>query len=421
MPALQPNPSRPPKRPIVHRFLIVCVLLLAAHAARAQTPAAQGLTEREVVERVLLRPAFRQLTRALVDAQQGKARAAGAYPNPQLIYTREQTYNASGTGEDYLSVAQAIDLGGRRRLERKSGALRAQAAAEEAKLTLLGAAADARARFYECVYRAARARALEEWLAQITRALEVVKKREARGDAAQYDKLRLEREHAVAAARMGVEQAYYETARAKLAGLLELDPEQLVPSGTLLPESLTERHDVSSSPGLRALDVRSQAATVSAHAAGRGAIPDLRLEAGYKGVGMNSGGRTSGFLLGASLALPLWDRGTGLRAAARAEARQHDAEKLLLRVELSSEVDALHSQTEHIRAVAVRFREDSSRASSALVRTATAGYEGGELGLFELLDAYRGAAEDQLTALDMELSARQAAIELDRLTGTGLP
>ena len=107
--------------------------------------------------------------------------------------------------------------------------------------------------------------------------------------------------------------------------------------------------------------------------------------------------------------------------AAQGEARQHEAHKLLLTLELGSEVEALRSQSAHTRAVAQRFREESSQTSSALMRTATAGYEGGELGLFELLDAFRGAADDELAALDMELSARHAAIELDRLTGAALP
>ena len=410
------------KKPTAARVFSIAAAWLVAGTVSAQTPAASSpLTEREVVERVLARPAFQQLTRALVDAQRGRARAAGAHANPQLNYLREQTYDQLGTGEDYLSIAQTIDLGGRRRTERKAGEARVRAVEEEAKLTLLRAAAEARARFYQCIYREARVRALDEWLAHLQRALDIVAKREARGDAAPYDKLRLERERAVAAARKGAEQAELATARAKLAVLLAVDAPELATSGVLLPESLRDVPDASLNPELNALSARSHAATLSARAARRMAVPDLRLEAGYKGVGLNSGGRTDGFLLGATLVLPLWDRGAGLQAAASSEARQHAAQKLLLAVELTSEVAALRSHSEHMRSAALQFRDESSRVSSSLVRIATAGYEGGELGLFELLDAYRGAADDQLSALDMELSARRAVIELERLTGTGLP
>jgi cobalt-zinc-cadmium efflux system outer membrane protein len=404
-------------KPTVSRFLVLLCLSLSATSAAAQ----DELTDREVTDLVLARPALRELADAVVAAQLGRARAAGAYPNPQLNYMREQTYNDAGTAEDYVSMAQVIDLGGRQRLERKSGEARGRAAAESAKLTLLGAVADARARFYECLHRHTRIGALQTWLSQIEKALEVVARREARGDAAAYDKLRLERERAVASAKLGLEQAQYEAARVKLGGLLGRDPAQLAVEGTILPDAAKALHAGQPSPAIRALEEQGRAATLSAQAAERFLIPDLRLEAGYKGVTVNAGGRTDGYLLGASISLPLWDHGSGQRAAARGEARQHAAERLLLTLELSSEIDALRSQGDHTRAVAQRFREASSRTSSALIRTATAGYEGGELGLFELLDAFRGAADDELAALDMELSARHAAIQLDRLTGAAQP
>ena len=113
------------KKPTAARVFSIAAAWLVAGTVSAQTPAASSpLTEREVVERVLARPAFQQLTRALVDAQRGRARAAGAHANPQLNYLREQTYDQLGTGEDYLSIAQTIDLGGRRRTERKAGEAR---------------------------------------------------------------------------------------------------------------------------------------------------------------------------------------------------------------------------------------------------------------------------------------------------------
>ena len=39
------------------------------------------------------------------------------------------------------------------------------------------------------------------------------------------------------------------------------------------------------------------------------------------------------------------------------------------------------------------------------------------VGILELLDAYRGGLQDEMTALDLELAARHARIELDFVTG----
>ncbi len=68
-----------------------------------------------------------------------------------------------------------------------------------------------------------------------------------------------------------------------------------------------------------------------------------------------------------------------------------------------------------------RFREDARAASADLVRIATAGYQGGEMTLLELLDAYRGAGDDELTALDLDQAARRARVELDRATAADAP
>ena len=49
------------------------------------------------------------------------------------------------------------------------------------------------------------------------------------------------------------------------------------------------------------------------------------------------------------------------------------------------------------------------------------GYEGGELGLLEVLDAYRGQADDALTAIDLEHAAQRARIHVDRVAGVDQP
>jgi cobalt-zinc-cadmium efflux system outer membrane protein len=52
-----------------------------------------------------------------------------------------------------------------------------------------------------------------------------------------------------------------------------------------------------------------------------------------------------------------------------------------------------------------------------LSRTAETAYRAGEGGILELLDAYRTELDAELAALELELRARLARIELDELSG----
>lgn len=180
-------------------------LLLLGRAAAQEPARGLPLTEAEVVSRALRRTALTDALTGAIAIEEGRGRAAGAYPNPQLLYMREQTFGAFGTGEDYLSIAQTIDLGNRRGLLREAGRARARAAQSEAEAARVLVAAEARLRFYDVLYRQERLVALREWVARIDRALDIVTRREQRGDAATYDRRRFERERAVADGRVETE------------------------------------------------------------------------------------------------------------------------------------------------------------------------------------------------------------------------
>jgi len=416
------------QKPTVARSFI-CVLLLIALASTASAQEQERvapLTENEVVARALRRAPLTEALEGAVVAEEGRGRAASAYPNPELAYMREQTFGAFGTGEDYLSLSQTIDLGNRRGLRGNAGDARARAARREGDAARITVTADARQRFYEVLYRQSRVAALEGWGRTIDQALAIVARREQRGDAATYDRRRLERERAVARGRLATEQAALERAQARLRAILgEGAPDPSV-TGTLLPEAdpaaLPNLRTASTSrPDFLALDLRIEAASLDRTAASRWWLPDLRLEGGWKGVDLGRQGRTDGFLLGAALSIPLWDQSSGLARIAEGEARAARGRRALLESEVEGELSGARAEAVRLRQAAAEFREQTTSASGDLVRIASAGYEGGELGLLELLDAYRGAADDSLTALDMEHAARRARIELDRLTGAGLP
>jgi cobalt-zinc-cadmium efflux system outer membrane protein len=423
------------RRPTIARCFAAALLAFALPgASRAMEPApapaptdvvAAPLTEEDVVQRAVGRAPLVDALEGAVEVERGVAATLSAYPNPQLSYLREQTFGSLGTGEDYVSLSQVVDLGSRRSLRGSAAERRADAIAHEGEAVLVQVAAEARLRFYEVLHRQHRADALRTFGARIDTALEVVARREARGDAALYDRRRLERERAVAGDRLEAELATLERARARLVAILDgsMDPNLAVSvTGEILPPTdppglPSLRESLQRRPELRALESRRNAASLDRKAAGRWWVPDLRVEGGWKGIAVARQGRTDGFLLGAAVSLPLWNASAGLARTAEGEARIADGRRELLEAELLGEITGLRAEAVRLAAAARRAKERSTTAAPELVRIASAGYEGGELSVLELLDSYRGSTEDELAALELAYEARRARIELDRAAG----
>lgn len=405
--------------------LIGCVLAIHASTANADDPAPSAtLTEHDVIISALGRAPLRDSIEGAITAEEGRADAARAYPNPELSYAREQTFGNAGTAENYLVAAQTIDIARRRHRRGQAGDLRARAIRQDGETTRLSIAATARQRFYEALYRQKRVATLERWVAHVGEALDIVTRREKRGDAAAYDRKRLEREQTVTNGRLATERAQLAAARARLSAMLGAASKTGDATGTLLPDADPPDAEALTASSLKrpdfaALDLLARASDLDRTAAARWWLPDLRFELGWKGVDLGAAGRTDGFVAGASLAFPLWDRSEGLDRIAQGEARAARGRRALLASEVVGEIAGAREEAISLRRAAIDFRRKT--ASGDLVHMATVGYEAGEVSVLELLDAYRGAAEDETTSLEMELSARRSRIELDRLTGAKLP
>lgn len=397
--------------------------------ARAEetSAAVQALTEEDVVARALGRGALVDAITGKISAESGRARTAGAYPNPDVSYSRERVPGTEGSTEDRLTLAQPIDLGGRYGLRARAGEARAEAARKGGDAARLSVATEARQRFYDLLFRQQRVNAVATWAEQVRVALAAVILREERGDVATYDRRRLEREQAAAAGRLANEVALLGRARARLQAILgEVAP--ITVAGTLIPSAdpppLEEARSRSRSrPDLVAFDLVAQAHDLEGRAAGRWWVPPLTLEGGWKSVlpGAPSSDRADGYVAGVTLSLPLWDRQRGLAQTAEGEARSARGQRALLETELQGELAGAREEAVSLRKAGIELREQVRSASADVVRMSSLGYQAGELGILELLDAYRGGVEDELSALDMEHGARLARIELDQLVGAALP
>ncbi len=400
------------------------VALLAPAVVRA-APAA-SVDEPTVVRRALARAAVTDLVEGDTLAARASAVELRTWQNPELAYTREQTYGAAGTGEDYLWLAQTFDIGGRRSLRGRAALLRSEGAAARGESFKISLAAEVRQRYHEVLYRRLRAEALLLWSQRLGTALTAIAAREKAGDVARYDRRRLERELALARAREEVEATALARAWARLAALSDLDAAapQTVP-GALLPATRPEPADqytarAATRPDIRALE-RAEAATDLDHkAAGRARVPELTLGAGWKGVQYSSL-RSDGFVINAAVTLPVVDRGQGPRLRASAEGQALRGRLALVRQELAGEIVGLRVEADRLHVLAETFTRERRRDAEELMRIADAAYRGGELGILELLDAFRGAVDDELQGLELALLARRARIELERAAGGGLP
>jgi outer membrane protein, heavy metal efflux system len=145
-------------------------------------------------------------------------------------------------------------------------------------------------------------------------------------------------------------------------------------------------------------------------------LPEIALGAGIKQLAQGPFD-DSVPLVSAAIVLPLLDRQQPERSRATAQAQLARSQRSLMLARAAGDVRGLWQQANRLSNAARRFREKTVQLSPELIRIAEAAYQGGQTGILELLDAYRSALEAELQALDLEFNARQAHIELDRLTG----
>jgi cobalt-zinc-cadmium efflux system outer membrane protein len=165
------------------------------------------------------------------------------------------------------------------------------------------------------------------------------------------------------------------------------------------------------------LSRRAEAADLEGRAAARGWVPDVTLGVGPKRID-NGITQENATVFAVTIPLPVFDRQQAGEKRAAAEALNARGELSFARARAEGDLRGLHRQVERLVAASADYRTRAVGESAELLRIAEAAYQGGESTLLELLDAYRGALEAEMTALDLEWKARQARIDYDLLTGS---
>lgn len=398
-------------------FWRTSALAMAIGLLSPLTSLAAPLTENEALRRALTRPELAELARARIAEADAEVIAANTWANPSLELSRDKT---GASRESAWRLAQPLDVSGRRGLRQDAARLRLDATEADTRAGRAERAAEVRRGFHEVLRQQLAVNVMDAWRARFAVIGSVVDKLARAGDASGYDRRRLAREQQAAEAKTAEARAGLERSRARLAALIGSEPTEEGVSGALLPTlpaglpALQAR--LAQRPDLAALAARAEAANAD-HAAAQRNFPELTVGIGGKRTddGLL---RESGTLFSVSMALPIFDRQQGAERRSAAQAMAARAEQALARQKAEGDLIGLHRQLVQLIAAAERYRREAVAPSADLVRIAETAYRAGESTVLELLDAYKGALEAELTAIDLEGKARDARIELDQLTGS---
>ncbi len=404
----------------MHRWRLL-VSAAAICGPAAVIGSGQTLSEDQALVRLRAEHPRIEALRAAVEELAATVRQPSLPANPTVTFTRE---GAGLHSDDFLLVSQELPLSGRRRLLGEAAARAVTAAAARADDAQLAFETHLRLAFVDLLLAQAREEVLEAAVPELRRLVTVLAVREREGEGSRFDRLRAEREVAdvdadreAAAIQRLTAQAHVTsffapgTAPSGLSAAGDLsDRAPLDAVDSLVTRALTRRADY------RALATSEDRWTVERRAAERLRIPTAAVTAGLRRTGLSMA-RDSGYVVGATLAVPLFDRGQAQVARAAAAQVRVAAERRSLRTRIEREVRVAHGTASRYRGLADRYRSGSVEPAAELVSIAATAYEEGEYGILELLDAHRVALGARLRLLDLAAAGRRAGVELERAIG----
>jgi cobalt-zinc-cadmium efflux system outer membrane protein len=399
-----------------------CALALAGTIpAGAQASPHRPLTVVDAVEIARSRHPALAAASARRESVVALALQESAFPNPTLELRRENL-GSPLERDAFATIAQPLDLTGRRVALRASARGLDRRARADSTTTLRDVEASAARAFWRASLASALLTLAEQQRLDAARLAQMESDRAREGAVAEVAAIRTSVEHDRALVGEASAQAEWMRSRADLARAIGVDPDSLphidelaarlpqmdaAPAvGSLVASALTRRSELVS------LHAARDAATRRVSAERRGAVTDVVLEAGTK--------RTAGYstgVLAVSLPVPLFNRNTAGRARASAELQLVEADlratEQAVRAQIASALEAyralLAAQPAGIDSLVMR--------ASEVARIADGAYAAGGGSLLELLDARRARTETLVAALRWVADVRLAHLDLLRAIG----
>ncbi|MBK9167365.1 MAG: TolC family protein [Bryobacterales bacterium] len=382
---------------------------------------AQEWTETSIIQKFLDQNPMAREARARVAIAQAEARGRILYANPSFNYTRE------GAGlTEFFQAEQAIPINGRLKLLRQAGDSALRATEAEGAFDIWQARASLRLAFYEVLAAQERQAVYATGLKEIEDVIRVLRDREREGEGSKFDRLRTERERAELLAELGLVQAETELVRSRMLAFLPADIQIASVSGAIetplgaLPAAEMVRRALGAREDYRAEQRRLEQFRLEERAADRLKIPEPVLNAGFKRADIGQNRIANGGVVSITIPLPLFNKGQAEVARYSAEQERISARLQILTQRIRAAVEGT------VRALNVRvqardrYRQELADSGPELIKIATVAYQEGEIGILQLLDAYRSQRQAQLRMLDIQAAVKEAQIELERVVGEEL-
>jgi len=407
------------KKPIYNRCYTLHSLFLTSLFFSLPVQAEIPLTEAYIIEKVIRQSSVQDWIEGSINEAQSNIDAASHWDNPTFSYAMELPGNRNQNAlENSYMLSQSIDLSGRRGLQQSAARLRLQSveAGNQSRLALFEA--ETRLRFFDVLQRQQRIKIIVTWVKRLARLQKIITHRELAGDVSGYDLRRLQRESASAMTWQQSWERLIALWESPELGDLSIMIEQGV-SGVLLPATPADLQyllaALDSNPTLRSLAQKKSALDLNTEAAQRWKIPKFKLGIGAKTYDATTYSDT-GLLVTLDIPLPLWSQNNAERLRFQAQTQQAKSEYQLAYQKIQGEIRALWQELKGLLEAVKLFKQRGQSVSDELTDIAISSYQGGEIGVLELLDAYREHRSFELDITELAYKARKASIELDRLT-----
>jgi cobalt-zinc-cadmium efflux system outer membrane protein len=406
------------------RIVVLCATLAALVAPSSADAQSLPLTELDALARLSPESPRVRAVRADIEVARADVVAAQRWPNPLITFDRE---SVAGVTENMTMITQPLPVTGRRGFEVQAASALADASKNRSDDAVRRARADLRLAFAQLVAAQRREQELTVARNRLRELADVLAKREAAGDAAGYDRLRAERE----VLDLDADRATAATARAAAqAAIVGFFADAIEPSRVVAVDRTTPSSEVPSTVALiqrveslrgdlLALHNEVDAAHLSMRAANRRRVPEPQIVAGTKTS--TAGGGDIGGVVTLQAVVPIFDHGRPERALALARASQAEARADAFRAALRTQIAAWRAAVLERRETAGRYRAAAVESADQIERIAQVSYDAGERGILELLDAYRTGSSARIRQVTLDLSTREAEIELEFVSGWEIP
>ena len=390
-------------------------------AAFAGLCSAQEWTETSVVQRFLEQSPYAREARARAAIAQAEAKGRSLYANPSINYSRE------GAGlTEFFHAGQAIPINGRLKLLRQAGDSAVRATEAEGAFDIWQARTSLRLAFYQLLGAQERERVYSTGLKEIENVIRVLRDREREGEGSKFDRMRTERERAELLAELALVQAEMELERSRLIAFLPPATQIATVAGqmetilgTLDGTALVQRA-MGAREDFRAEQRRLEQFRLEERAADRLKIPEPVLNAGFKRANVGQNTIANGGVVGVTIPLPFFNKGQAEVARYQAEQERISARLQILTQRIRAAVEGTVRAFNVRVQTRLRYRQELADSGPELIKIATVAYQEGEIGILQLLDAYRSQRQAQLRMLDIQAAVKEAQIELERVVGEEL-